>query len=126
MLSSNNLRIFLPLNRKKNKLFVFLVIFSLILSMLITFTYYYLNSPNIPSDYPRINIISEKEDINNEDYIECTFEIICADDSKTISPIKSKIKVRGSFNAQMPKKGYRLELSKPLSRFYTYEDKIII
>jgi len=115
MLSSNNLRIFLPINRKKNKLFVFLVIFSLILSMLITFTYYYLNSPNIPSDYPRINIISEKEDINNEDYIECTFEIICADDSKTISPIKSKIKVRGSFNAQMPKKGYRLELSKPLS-----------
>ena len=96
-------------NRKKESLF-FLILASFIISSIFYFTYIQY-APILPSDFPRINITCESE-LNNDDYVDCTFELVSDDDSERITPMKSKIKVRGSFNAQMPKKGYRIELSK--------------
>ena len=103
----------IPLNRRKIIFFTLLIISSLLISFLVYFTYYQ-NSPIIPSDFPRINITCEEE-LDNEDYINCTFELISNDESERVLPMKSKIKVRGFFNAKLPKKGYRIELSRRIS-----------
>jgi len=75
---------------------------------------YYLNSPINQAEIPRMNIICEEE-LDDEDYKNCTFELISNDESERVLPIKSKIKIRGFFNAKLPKKGYRIELSKRIS-----------
>jgi len=113
MLPTNNLKNSVQTNRNRKILFTFLIIASLIISFLVYFTYY-LNSPINQTEIPRINIICEEE-LDNEDYINCTFELISNDESERVLPIKSKIKIRGFFNAKLPKKGYRIELSKRIS-----------
>ena len=100
----------IQLKRRNTIFFTLLIISSLLISSLVYFTYY-LNSPIIPSNFPRINITCEEE-LNDEDYVNCTFELISNDESDRVLPMKSKIKVRGFFNAKLPKKGYRIELSR--------------
>jgi len=113
MLPTNNLKNSVQTNRKRTILFTFLIIASLIISFLVYFTYY-LNSPINQAEIPRMNIICEEE-LDDEDYKNCTFELISNDESERVLPIKSKIKIRGFFNAKLPKKGYRIELSKRIS-----------
>jgi len=113
MLPTNDLKNSVQTNRNRTILFTFLIITSLIISFLVYFTYY-LNSPINQTEFPRINIVCEEE-LDNEDYVNCTFELISNDESERVLPIKSKIKIRGFFNAKLPKKGYRIELSKRVS-----------
>jgi len=113
MLINKNFKISIPLNRKKSRFFTLLIIASLFISFSIYFSYY-LNSPINPSEIPRINITCQEE-LNSEDYVNCTFELIGSDESERILPMNSEIKVRGFFNARLPKKGYRIELSRRIS-----------
>ena len=99
----------LPIQKRKKE-FLVLFIFALLIVSIVYYLSYIQYSPITSSDFPRINIKCENE-LNNEDYIDCTFELESDDDSDNILPMKSKIKIRGSFNAEMPKKGYRIELS---------------
>jgi hypothetical protein len=103
----------IPLNKRKKEISLFLIITTLLVSLLLFFTYYR-NSPLINPDLPRINITVEGE-LNNDEFKNCTFELISNDVEETISPLNSKIKVRGFYNAELPKKGYRLELSRRIS-----------
>ncbi len=114
MIPINKLNKNVPINRNRRILFVVLIIGAFLFSFLIYFTYY-LNSPINQTEIPKINIDCEEEELDNEDYISCTFELISKKESESVSPMKSKIKIRGSFNAQMPKKGYRIELSQQKS-----------
>lgn len=77
------------------------------------FCYTYINnSPLTPSDFPTINITTEDE-ITQMDYVDCSLELDDKKSSKPIEAIKSKIKLRGRYNAKyLPKKGYRIELCK--------------
>ncbi len=97
------------IQRCQKEFLIFIIIFSFTISSLIFFTYIQ-NSPTKPTDLPRIYIVYEEE-LNNKNYVDCTFELVSEDESERVLPIKSKIKIRGSFNAEMPKKGYRIELS---------------
>jgi len=63
-----------------------------------------------------------EEEIKNDDYIDCTFELQGPDKSENIEPINGIIKIRGRFNAELPKKGYRIELSEPVSILGMRED----
>lgn len=101
------------LKQQKRSFLVFIIISSIVLSSILYFTYFQ-NSPITPDEFPKINILCE-EKLNNEDFKDCEFELITDDESERIIPMKARIKVRGSFNAKMPKKGYRIELSSPKS-----------
>ena len=103
----------LVLKQQKRSFLVFIIISSLVISSIFFFTYFQ-NSPSTPDELPKINILCE-EKLNNEDFRDCEFELISDDESERIIPMKARIKVRGSFNAKMPKKGYRIELSSPKS-----------
>ncbi len=96
--------------KKKRKLLVLGFISSISLSMLYIYTYT-LNTPIRDSKLPIINIYFEDNGINNEHYIDCIFELDSDKSEDVVTAIKSKIKVRGDFNAGRPKKGYRIELS---------------
>ncbi len=109
MSSSKYLKNKLSIQKRKKEFFV-LFIFALLIVSTVYYLSYIQYSPITPSDFPRINIQCENE-LNKEDYIDCTFELESDDNSDNILPMKSKIKIRGSFNAKMPKKGYRIELS---------------
>ena len=99
--------------KKRNEILTFAVIGLLFISAIYYFTYIYYRPIN-STDLPNVNIICE-EDLDDNDYINCTFEIESSDESDTISPIQSRIKIRGFFNAKLPKKGYRIELSSQVS-----------
>ena len=103
----------LILKQQKRSFLVFIIISSFVISSIFYFTYFQ-NSPITPDELPKINILCE-EKLNNEDFRACEFELISDDESERITPMKARIKVRGSFNAKMPKKGYRIELSSPKS-----------
>jgi spore coat protein CotH len=88
---------------------LFLISFSLIISI---FYYTYVkNHPVNPSEFPIINIKSEDKIDSNTKFTDCTFELDTKGESKDVGPINAEIKLRGSFNAQMPKKEYRIKLS---------------
>ena len=100
--------------RNYNKDFlIFLIITSIIISSVIYYSFIQ-NNPVSSSDFPRINIVCE-ENLSNDEYVNCTFELVSNADTERVLPMKSKIKIRGSFNAKMKKKGYRLELSDQIS-----------
>jgi spore coat protein CotH len=103
----------MPMHRRRKELIVIFLITSFIISLIFFYTYIKY-SPITPSKYPRINIICD-EKIERDNYLECTFELISENPNYIISPIKSKIKLQGMTNAELPKKGYRLELSKEKS-----------
>ncbi len=116
MLAKTNFKNRVPKNSKKRKLYFFGIITSIILSSVYYYTYI-LNTPIIPSEYPVINIKTENN-LNYDNFIDCLFELNSSDKSDNVNPIESKIKIRGSgtgWNEKSPKKGYRLELSEPIS-----------
>jgi hypothetical protein len=103
----------LPMHRRKKELVVIIIVGSFLLSAIYYFTYIK-NLPVSPTDFPKINIISKGE-IKKDEYVDCTFELNSDDDSENIFPINSKIKIRGKYNAKLPKTGYRIELSEEKS-----------
>ena len=113
MLTTEYSKILYSLQKKKNELLTFAVIGSLLISTMYYFTYIYYRPIN-STDIPRVNVSCE-EDLDDLDYVNCTFEIESSDESDKISPIQSRIKIRGFFNARLPKKGYRIELSRRIS-----------
>lgn len=95
-----------PIHRRRKEILVFTLIVSIFTSTIFIYNYL-INSPTYSSDLPSINI-SCNEDINNDDYVDCIFEL----DSNRI---KASIKHRGHTVAKYPKKGYRLQLSEQIS-----------
>ena len=94
-----------PRHKKKKELYILIFIGALLFSTIIIYTYIR-NYPISSEDFPIINIVSEEE-IKKDDYIDCTFELQCPDKSDNLEPINGIIKIRGKYNAELPKKGYR-------------------
>jgi len=103
----------IPTHRRRKEFVVIIFLGIFLVSLVFCYTYI-LNAAATPSDFPTINIITEGE-IKKDEYIDCTIELDDKKSSESIERIKSKIKVRGRYNAELPKKGYRLELSKEVS-----------
>jgi hypothetical protein len=108
----------LPLHRRKKEVLVLIIIGSIIFSAIFFYSYIFNSQVNLLK-FPRINITCEDNNLNTDDYINCTFELECNDDSERILPLKSRIRIRGSGSKggvnRWPKKGYRLELSQQKS-----------
>ncbi|MFX0071856.1 MAG: CotH kinase family protein [Candidatus Hermodarchaeota archaeon] len=102
-----------PLKNKKKELIVFSLLAIISLSAILYYTYM-IHSPVLPSDFPTVNIITEG-DIKKDDYINCKIEVDDKESSDPIELLNSKIKIRGKYNAELPKKGYRIELSEEKS-----------
>ena len=98
-----------PIHRRKKEALVLSFISIFTLSTIFIYTYI-LKIPFPPSNLPKINITT-RSIITREEYIDCTFELISENSDETILPINSRIKIRGKYNAELPKKGYRIELS---------------
>ncbi len=95
---------------RRKELLLLSILGMSIISTIFCYTYV-INTPLTPSDFPTINIITEGE-ITQKDYVDCTLELEDKKSSKSVEMIKSKIKLRGRYNAKyLPKKGYRIELS---------------
>ena len=107
-------------HRRDYEFLVFILIASFIISAVFYYTYV-LKSPIDSSEIPTIKI-SCKDDINDEYYVNCTFQLESNDESDNIPSLTSKIKLRGRLNAKLPKKGYRLELSEEKSLLGMRED----
>ena len=97
------------LHRHRKEAYVILILGIIAISTVFFYTYIKY-SPILPSDFPTINIRSEGE-IKKDDYVDCILELDDKKSSEPIKPINSKIKIRGRYNAELPKKGYRIELS---------------
>ena len=108
------------LRPRKKDFLTFLIIFSFLISLVIYFTYIY-ETPIVSEDFPTIRI-KYQGDLNTDDYVDGTFELESPDDSEDISSINCKIKIRGRLNAEMPKKGYRIELNDQVSLLGMRED----
>ncbi len=104
----------LPSHRTKRELLVFILITIISFSFLFFYIYTY-DVPIEASKFPSINIICDDNEINRYNYIDCMFELDSDHSEDIIPSIKSKIKIRGDFNAGRPKKGYRIELSRQKS-----------
>ena len=101
------------MGRRKKAFLVFILILSIMISAIFYYTYI-IYSPINSTEIPMIKI-SSKDDINTNDYVNCTFELESDDELDNLSPLDSKIKLRGRLNAELPKKGYRIELSEEKS-----------
>ena len=114
----------LRLHRRRKEIIVFLLIASIILSII--FFYNFVKySPLFSSKYPKINILcQEKPNINNE--VDCEFELISENPKYSISQTKAKIITRGSSPGsgadRWPKKSYRISLSQQRSLLGMRED----
>ncbi|TFF90864.1 MAG: hypothetical protein EU548_00860 [Promethearchaeota archaeon] len=113
MFTNTNSKYPLSFHRHKKEILVVVLIATVIITNIGFYTYIKFD-PMIPSDYPKIYIKCEEE-LNNDDYANCTFELISKNEKHDVPEIKSKIKVRGVYNARQPKKGYRIELSNRIS-----------
>ena len=102
-----------PMHRRKKELIVISIVGVIFFSSIYYFSYIK-NLPINPSDFPTIDIVSNGE-IKKDDYVNCTFELNSEDETDNIFPINSKIKIRGKYNAKLPKTGYRIELSEEKS-----------
>jgi len=102
-----------PMHRRRKELIVIVIMASFVISTIFYYTYI-MYSPATPSKYARINITCN-EKIEREEYVNCTFELTSEDPSENVRPMNSQIKLQGMTNAELPKKGYRLELSKRIS-----------
>jgi len=103
----------IPTYRRRKEFVVIIIVGVLLVSLVFSYTYI-INAPATPSDFPTMRVTCDEE-INNNDYIECLIEFDDKKSSDPIEPINSKIKVRGRYNAELPKKGYRLELAEEIS-----------
>ncbi len=115
----------IPLEKKrKNKFqrndFLILIIASLLLFAVFYYTYSY-KSPAIAANFPTLNL-NFQGDVSTSDYVDGNFELDSPDNSEDVTPLNCKIKIRGSFNAKMPKKGYRIELAEKVSLLGMRED----
>ncbi|TFF88759.1 MAG: hypothetical protein EU548_08455 [Promethearchaeota archaeon] len=120
MLAPNKFKNRQPRRKKKKELYIFIFIGAILFSTIIIYTYIR-NYPISSEEFPIINIVTEEE-IKKDDYIDCTFELQGPDKSENIDPVNGIIKIRGRFNAELPKKGYRIELSEPKSLLGMRED----
>jgi len=102
-----------PMHRRRKELIVIFILASFAISTIFYYTYI-IYSPATPAKYDRVNIICN-EKIEREEYVNCTFELTSENPSHNIRPMNSKIKLQGMTNAELPKKGYRLELSTRIS-----------
>ena len=92
----------LPSKKKKREQILFLIITSLVISML-SYFYFIESSPQIPPDFPAV-YISCPNNLDGEDYVDGVFEF-----EEYI--IDSDIKYRGGSALNNDKKGYRIQLS---------------
>ncbi len=77
--------------------------------------YTYIIDQSVPrSDYPTI-YITTTDTINTEGSVDCIFELTSENPDETIPPTNSKIIIRGKYSAELPKQGYRIELSESKS-----------
>ena len=110
----------LPTHNRKREFLIIIIIFAILISVVVIYTYVR-NSPISSDNFPVINIVTEEE-IVTDDYVDGTFELNCPEESENIDPLNCIIKIRGKFNADLPKKGYRIELSDPVSLLGMRED----
>ena len=103
----------LLIRRRKKAFLVFILISSIMISATFYYTYI-IYSPINSKEIPIIRI-SCNDDINKNSYVNCKFELESDDEFDNISQLDSKIKLRGRLNAELPKKGYRIELSEEKS-----------
>ena len=103
----------IPMSRYKKEMYTILTMGIIALSTIFVYTYIK-NSPVEPTDFPTINIVTKGE-VNKHHFIDCIFELDDKKSSEQIEPINSKIKIRGKYNADLPKRGYRIELSESKS-----------
>ena len=100
-------------HQRKKAFLVFCLMSSIMISAIFYYTYIYY-SPINSNEIPTIKI-SYKDEINRNSYVNCTFELESNDELDNIPQLDSKIKVRGRLNAELPKKGYCIELSQEKS-----------
>jgi hypothetical protein len=107
----------LPMQRRKKALIGFTII---ALISIATITIYFLlpeptekekDSSDDHPDFPTIYLTCNDE-LDNENYSNCVFELDSSESSERIDPLDAEIKIRGETSATYPKKGYRLQLSK--------------
>ena len=110
----------LPNPKQKNDFLIVFIISSILIFAVVYYTYIY-KTPILSKEFPTIKITFQG-DINTNDYIDGTLELESLDESENVAPIKCQIKIRGRLNAQMPKKGYRIELSDRISLLGMRED----
>lgn len=100
-------------HRRDYEFLIFVLIAFIMMSAVFYYTYV-LKSPIDSSEIPKIKV-SCNDDINDEFYVNCTIQLECKDESDNFPSLPSKIKLRGRLNAELPKKGYRIELSEEKS-----------
>ncbi len=110
----------LPNHKQKNDFLIVLIISSILIFAVVYYTYIY-KTPILSIEFPTIKLTFQG-DINTDEYIDGTLELESPDESENVAPIKCQIKIRGRLNAQMPKKGYRIELSDRISLLGMRED----
>ena len=107
----------LPMQRRKKALIGFTII---ALISVATITIFFLlpvpikeekDSSDDHPDFPTIYLTCYDE-LDNENYSNCVFELDSSESSERIDPFNAQIKIRGETSATYPKKGYRLQLSK--------------
>ena len=107
----------LPMQRRKKALIGFAI---LALISVATITLFLLlpepkkdekDSSDDHPDFPTIYLTCNDE-LDNENYSSCIFELDSSESSERIDPLDAEIKIRGETSATYPKKGYRLQLSK--------------
>ncbi|MBD3337988.1 MAG: hypothetical protein GF353_02690 [Candidatus Lokiarchaeota archaeon] len=110
--------------RYKKELIIFFLI-GIILASAIFYYYFIKYSPVYSLDYPQVNLTFEDEEVNYDDFIDCSFQLKSKVASENVDSIDGSIKIRGSgtgWNRIVPKKGYRVELSKSVSLLGMRED----
>ena len=106
-----------PPSRRRRILLSLIIISIITVSTVLFFVYFPYpieeesDSSDDHPDFPTIYITCY-EDLNNENYSNCIFELDSEESSERIDPLEAEIKIRGETSATYPKKGYRLQLSK--------------
>jgi len=100
-------------HRKEYEFLMFILIASIAISAVFYYTYVF-KSPINSSEIPKIKI-SCSEEINDENFVNCSFQLECNEENDNVPTLESRIKLRGRLNAELPKKGYRIELSEEVS-----------
>ncbi|MBD3339994.1 MAG: hypothetical protein GF353_12845 [Candidatus Lokiarchaeota archaeon] len=108
------------LYKRKKEVLIILLLGLICISTVFVYTYI-VYSPIRPENFPVVNISTEEE-INKDEYVECTLELKTKKESDNVAPLKGEIKIRGKFNAELPKKGYRIQLNDDVSFLGMRED----
>ncbi len=115
-----------PHQRRKNEILTLVFIGIFIMTTILFYTYI-INQTVPRSDFPTI-YITTRDNINTEESVDCILELTSENSDETILPTNSKIKIRGKYSAELPKPGYRIELSesKSLLGMRTDDDWILL